>query len=113
VLKSDSLTVTATDERGAEINLDVPAIQALVGAKVGVTTAGSSSSTITFAGPVAVTFGFIVDEIEYDGVRWSLRGAAPSGALAFATGPASVPGGGSDVATEAPILIGSGCRVRI
>lgn len=112
VLKSDSLTVTATDERGTEIALDVPAIQQLVGANVGVKTGGSGSSTLTYTGQTPVTFGFIVDEIEFDGTRWSLRGATPSGALAFATaGAHAQPGTG--VVTEAPILLGTGCRVRV
>jgi hypothetical protein len=111
VLKSDSLTVTATDDRGAEVGLDVPAIQGLVGANVKVKTSGSSSSTLTFTGPEAVTFGFVVDEIEYDGVRWSLRGAAPAGGLAFAAGAASAHAGAA--VSDAPILLGSGCRVRI
>ena len=60
------------------------------------------------------SFGFIVDEIEYDGTRWSLRGAAPSGGLAFAVPGAQAHGGaGSGVVTEAPILLGTGCRVRL
>jgi hypothetical protein len=108
VLKSDSLTVTASDDQGAEVGLDVPAIQGIVGANVKVKASGSSGSTITFTGQTPVTFGFIVDEIDYDGTRWSLRGAAPSGALAFGAGSA-----GGAVVTEAPILLGSGCRVRI
>jgi hypothetical protein len=112
VLKSDSLTVTATDEQGGDVGLDVPAIQALVGAKVAVKAGGSSSSTLTFKGQEPVAFGFIVDEIDYDGAKWSLRGAAPSGALAFGTGGAAATVGGGVVA-EAPILLGSGCRVRI
>jgi hypothetical protein len=107
VLKSDSLTVAASDEHGGEIGLDVPAIQGLVGAKVKVTPSSAASSTLTFKGPTPVTFGFIVNEIEFDGSRWSLIGAAPSGALAFGTGP------GSDVAAEHPVLLGSGCRIRI
>jgi hypothetical protein len=36
VLKSDSVKTTATDEHGADISLDVPAIQAAVGANVSV-----------------------------------------------------------------------------
>ena len=109
VLKSDSITVTASDERGAEIGLDVPAIQSLVGANVRVKASGNEASTLTFTGAAPATLGFIVDEIDYDGTRWSLRGAAPSGALAFSTGAAA--GGGT--VTEAPILLGAGCRVRI
>lgn len=110
VLKSDTLSVTASDEHGVEVGLDVPAIQALVGANVKVKASGSSTSTLSFTGPQPVTFGFIVDEIEFDGTRWSLRGAAPSGALAFATAAA---GTASGVLTEAPVMLGTGCRVRI
>ena len=111
VLKSDTITVTASDEHGVELALDVPNIQALVGAKVAVKPSGTSSSSLAFSGQQPVTFGFIVDEIEFDGVRWSLRGAAPSGALAFSAGAAGQ--AGSAVVAEAPILLGTGCRVRI
>lgn len=113
VLKADALTVTASDERGVAIELDVPAIQQLVGANVSVKPSGSSTSTLTYSGPSPVTFGFVVDEIEYDGTHWSLRGAAPSGALAFGTAGAHAQGAASGTLTEAPILLGSGCRVRI
>jgi hypothetical protein len=108
VLKSDSLTVTASDEHGVELGLDVPAIQQLVGAKVKVVPGTASNGTITFTGQTPVTFGFIVSEIEYDGTRWSLQGAAATGALAFGTG-----GAGSTTVADAPVLLGSGCRVRI
>lgn len=107
VLKSDSLTVTASDDRGAEVGVDVPAIESLVGANVKVKTAGSRNSTITFSGPTPVTFGFIVSEIEYDGTQWSLQGAAADGGLAFSAGTAG------SVASEAPVLLGTGCRVRL
>jgi len=107
VLKSDAITVSASDEHGKEIALDVPAIQQLVGASVKVKPSGASTSAITYAGPAPVTFGFIVDEIDFDGTRWSLQGAAPSGGLAFGAGG---PGAGD---TPPPILLGVGCRVRI
>ena len=107
VLKSDTISVTSSDEHGGEIGVDVPAIQGLVGTNVRVKASGTSASTLTFTGPTPVTFGFIVDEIDYDGVRWSLRGAAPSGALAFAAGASAA------VAAEPPILLGAGCRVRL
>jgi len=107
-LKSDSITVIATDEQGTEVGVDVPAIQGVVGASVKVSPSGASNSTITFTGTEPVTFGFIVDEINFEAGKWSLSGAAPSGALAFATTP-----GGQAAATAAPILLGTGCRVRI
>ena len=109
VLKSDSFTVIATDEHGTEVGVDVPAIQGVVGAGVKVTPGGASNSTITFSGPEPVTFGFIVDEIQFEGGKWSLSGAAPDGALAFATGAPS----GQGTATASPIMLGTGCRIRI
>ena len=109
VLKSDSITVIATDEHGTEVGVDVPAIQGVVGAGVKVKPSGASNSTITYSGAEPVTFGFLVDEILYEGGKWSLSGAAPDGALAFATGPSSGPA----AETASPILLGTGCRVRI
>ena len=113
VLKSNSITVTATDERGVEVNLDIPAIQGVVGGNVGVKPSGASSGTVMFSGPDPVTFGFIVDEIEYDGARWSLSGAAASGDKAFG---ATAAVGATDISTTTatpPILLGSGCSVRM
>jgi hypothetical protein len=104
VLKSDSLTVTASDEHGVGVDVDVPAIQGVVGAKVGVKKSGGSSSTITYTGQVPVTFGFIVDEIDFDGTKWKLSGVVPDGALAFAAGEPEQP---------SPILLSTGCRVRL
>jgi hypothetical protein len=107
VLKSDSITVTATDEHGVGVDVDVPAIKGVVGGKVGVKTSGGSSSTITYSGPAPVTFGFLVDEIEFDAGKWSLSGVVPDGELAFATGGANEP------EAAAPILLSTGCRVRL
>lgn len=106
VLKSDSITVTATDESGREIGVDVPAIQGVVGANVAVKTAGGSDSTVTYTGQTPVTFGFIVSAIEFDGDKWSLQGAAPDGGLAFGVGDQEQP-------SQAPVLLGTACRVKI
>jgi hypothetical protein len=104
VLKSDSITVSATDEHGVGVEIDVPSIQGVVGAKVGVKTTSGASSTLTFTGPEPVTFGFLVDEIQFDAGNWTLSGVVPEGALAFAAGEPD---------QEAPILLGTGCRVRL
>ena len=109
VLKSDSITVIATDEHGTEVGVDVPAIQGIVGAGVRLTPGGASNSSVTFSGAEPATFGFIVDEIQFEAGKWSLSGAAPDGALAFATGSP----GGQTTGTASPILLGTGCRVRI
>jgi hypothetical protein len=113
VLKSASITVSATDDNGVEVGVDVPAIQGVVGAKVSVKTENAASSTLTFTGPVPVTFGFIVDQILYDGKTWSLRGVKPGSghAFALATPAPGAPAARAD--TAAPILLGRGCRVRI
>ena len=106
VLKSDSITVTALDEHGAEVGVDVPAIEGILGASIKVKPGSASNSSITYSGPQPVTFGFAVDEIMFDNGRWSLAGAAPSGGLAFAAVTATT-------ATTAPIILGTGCRVRV
>lgn len=110
VLKSDSITVSATDSHGVSVGVDVPAIQGVVGANVKVAPSAASNDTVTFSGKVAVTFGFIVDEIQFDGTKWSLSGTAPDGILSFGTNP--------DAATDAPagpspIILSTGCRLRI
>jgi hypothetical protein len=87
VLKADSITVTATDSHGTEVGVDLPQIQGVVDAKIGVKPSNASNSTITFTGPVPVTFGFVVQQIAREGDRWTLRGAAPSADIAFGAFP--------------------------
>jgi hypothetical protein len=108
VLKSASITVTASDDHGGSVAVDVPAIQGVVGANVSVKANAASNNSVTYSGKVPVTFGFAVDRIEFDGTKWSISGEAPNGGLAFA---ATADGGAEQVA--APILIGTGCRVGI
>jgi hypothetical protein len=83
VLKSNSIAVTATDSHGAEVGIDLPHIEGIADAKVGVKPSGSSNSTITFSGPVELVFGFKVQEIARVGESWTLKNADASGALAF------------------------------
>ncbi len=83
VLKADSITVTATDSHGVEVGVDLPHIEGIIDAKIGVKPSGSSNSTITFTGPVPVTFGFSVQQIAREGDAWVLHGSAPSADIAF------------------------------
>lgn len=83
VLKADSITVTATDTNGIEVDVDLPHIEAIVDAKIGVKPSNSANSTITFTGTVPVTFGFAVQQIARQGDAWILHGAAPSAELSF------------------------------
>jgi len=110
VLKSDSITVTATDDHGVQVGVDVPAIQGVVGANVKIGTSGASNSTLTFTGPAPVSFGFIVQEIQRDGDAWSLQGVEAGPDKAFA---AKAGAEGAATATAGGILLGSGCRLNL
>jgi hypothetical protein len=96
VLKSNSLTVTATDSHGVAVDVDLAALQG-VDAKVGIKPSRSGNSTISFTGPEAVTFGFAVQQITREGSDWLLHGAAPSGDIAF-----GAPGMGPRQPSNAP-----------
>jgi hypothetical protein len=109
VLKSDSVKTTATDEHGADISLDVPAIQAAVGANVSVGTSGSGNATLTFKGAVPVTFGFAALEIDRVNNTWQVRGAKPSEALAFG----AAAGGLADDSRPTPVLLRPGGMMRL
>lgn len=94
VLKSNEISVLATDEQGAEIKVDLGVIQNLVGAKVGLATSGSGGTKLTYTGTTPVTFAFRAFEISFDQGVWKLQGAGTDG-LSFATavGGAAEPAG--------------------
>jgi hypothetical protein len=107
VLKSNSITVAAQRDNGIEVGVDVPAIQQAVGVKVGVKTAGASTTQVTYEGAELLTFGFKVFSIEYENGRWAIRGIKPSGDVSFAT-----PGAGGE-SEEQPILVKEGRMVTL
>jgi hypothetical protein len=112
VLKTTSVTVSATNEHGEEVGLDVPAIQGMVGASVKVSPSSSSNSTITYTGSLPITFGFAALEIQRVDDAWTLRGAKASGELAFAIGDDEPQAGGDD----SKVLLetdGGQCRVDL
>ena len=62
--------------------------------------------------PGSITFGFAVQQIAREGDEWTLRGAAPSGDIAFAV-PASA---GGWKASTSPTVFDTGaldCRLDI
>jgi hypothetical protein len=91
VLKSDSVSVTATDSSGTEVKVDVPAISGVVGASVSVSPSSEGSATITYKGSEAVTFGFKAFEIIYANGRWAVEGVGPAAAMAFAAEEGGAP----------------------
>jgi hypothetical protein len=83
VLLAKSLKVTAKRDDSTAVKVDVPAIQAAVGAKAGVTVSGSDSTEVTYSNPMPLVFGFQMFEVIYAGGRWDVRGVAPAAATAF------------------------------
>ena len=86
VLTTTALTVTASDEQGTSVGVDVPAIEGMIGAKVKVSPSDSSNSTVTFTGAEPITFGFAVQQIQSVDGKWMIHSVAPSGDLAFPVG---------------------------
>jgi hypothetical protein len=116
VLKSDSITVSATDSHGAGVSVGLPAIQGVLDANIGVKPSDSSNSTITFTGPVAVTFGFAVQAIARLGDSWTLHGAAPSGDIAFGFVSPGIGSGGQGTDPANPMVFETedfDCRISI
>jgi hypothetical protein len=96
VLKSNSLTVTATDSHGTAVDVDLSAFQG-VDTKVGIKPSSTGNSTISYTGPEAITFGFAVQQIAREGDQWVLHGVAPSGGIAF-----GISGTGAGQGSDAP-----------
>jgi hypothetical protein len=112
VLKSNSLTVTATDSHGTAVGVDLSVFQG-VDTKVGIKPSSAGNSTISFTGPEPITFGFAVQQIAREGDQWTLHGVAPSGDIAFGV---SGTGAGQGSGATAPTVFDTGaldCRLEI
>lgn len=107
VLKSNEISVVATDQHGADLKVDLGVVQSMVGAKVGLSSGGSGGTKLTYRGAVPVTFAFRAFEISFDEGVWKLQGAGTDG-LAFAT----TVGGSSEPAGD-PILLRSSGLLKI
>lgn len=83
VLKSNSITVTAKDEHGVSVGVDMPNLQNVLGAKVSVSTAGSTASDLTFQGTQELAFAFKVFGIGYANGNWQVHGQPASGKIAY------------------------------
>jgi hypothetical protein len=84
VLRSKSITVTALDDNNAEVGVDFPAIQQIVGAKVNVTSKSATNTTLTYSGSFELSFGFRCFGIAYVDGAWRVHSAKPSPAISFA-----------------------------
>jgi hypothetical protein len=84
VVKSRAFTVTATDEGGAALELDVPAVGALAGAAVTVTAGRTEECGVRFEGREPLGFGFRALRLFFDGGRYSAFKPLAPGDLALA-----------------------------
>jgi hypothetical protein len=101
VLLAKSIKVVAKKDDSTAVNVNVPAIQAALGAKVGVTVGGSDSTEVTYQNSEPLVFGFQIFEIAFAGGQWTVRGVAPSGGTSFSDGDdTDLPG--SDLPIVAP-----------
>lgn len=85
VMKSKSVKVTAKDDSGAKINVDLPNIKQIVGVNVGVETASSGSSELTYEGKELLGFGFKAYGIAFAKGVWTIHGQSAKGGMAYLT----------------------------
>ncbi len=83
VLLAKSVKVTGKKDASTTVNVNVPAIQAALSAKGGVTVSSSDSTSVTYENAVPLVFGFQVFEIAYTAGQWEFRGVKPSAAVSF------------------------------
>ena len=65
-LQSDRLTVLASTDNRAEVSVDVPAIQQVLGATVAVAAQNAQHTEITYQEQEYVTFGFKAFSVAYE-----------------------------------------------
>lgn len=65
-LKSNKLTVKATDQNKSSIGIDVPVLAQAIGGNLKVSGSGASSTTVTFEGNVPLAFAFQAVKLIFD-----------------------------------------------
>ena len=85
VLQSNEITVSAKDQHGGVVKIDIPSIEAILGGDVSVSARDAAGVKIKYKGKDAVTFGFKVFALAFDS-RWRIAGVQPSAELSFSVG---------------------------
>jgi hypothetical protein len=83
VLKSNAIKVTAKNDSGVSVGVDLPNIQNVLGTKVNVAASGSGNQELTYQGQTMVTFGFKVFGISFADGNWQIHGQAPGKDIAY------------------------------
>jgi hypothetical protein len=86
VLESKSIGVIAKKDATKTIAVDVPQIQAALGAKVAVTATDASNSEVKYEGPEYLVFGFKAFGIGMLNGEWQIYGVQASEEGSFAVG---------------------------
>ena len=100
VLQAKSLSAIAKADSKAEVSVDVPAIQLVLGANVAVSQNDSNSAEVVYLGPDYLTFGFKVFAIKVENGLWRIHGVAAEQSIAF-----EPPKAGEDEAGLRPVLL--------
>jgi len=110
VLKSSSITATAQASDSTGVEVDIPSIQATVGANVSVTQTTEETTALTYTGQQLLTFGHKIFRIEFINGRWAIKGERPSVNVAFA-----LPGieDETGLANEQPVVFERICESRV
>src|SRR6516162_7404622 len=66
VARAKKYIVSAQNDHGADINVDVPVIQNVAGGKLGVSTTGSNNTKVVYEGSAAITFGVQALRLSFD-----------------------------------------------
>ncbi len=84
VMKSSSIKVTAKDEHGTKVSVDLPDIKQIVGASASVEPASSNDSELIYEGKEMLAFGFKVYGISFANGMWTIHGQPAKGGMAYA-----------------------------
>jgi hypothetical protein len=87
VLQARSIGVIAKKDANTEVAVDVPQIQATLGAKVSVAAANTSNTELVYEGPEFLTFGYKAFGIGMIDGEWNIYGIPADAAHAFALPP--------------------------
>ena len=86
ILQAKSIGVVGKRDAGTEVKVNVPQIQATVGAKIGVAVGSTSENEVVYEGPEFLAFGFKAFKLGFIDNEWSIEGVAPGADIAFAVG---------------------------
>jgi hypothetical protein len=66
VARAKKYIVTAQDDHGVDINVDVPVIQNVAGGKLGISTTGNNNTKVVYDGATPITFGVQALRLGFD-----------------------------------------------